>query len=983
MHYCGNRALNSQGATPHSQPEELCTPNFPGLIVLFLRNNFYPITGIVKLSILTGILLLQGRVFPSGPVTFRDSLDIEFNQLLDTALNKLNMNRTDLWMPADAVPFDRHRLSRIEGFFSNPVMGLERAGDYAALARDSLPAFYSMVLSDLDMGPYQKLELQKSNTDTSQSYPLTAEIRDALNVPEVAEMLPYMNSVIQTAEVIKRIRDSLDTAIVRKVVEYADSILMMSEDYEDLNVFELKEAEERELRLARDFFQAAGEIYLKHLFVAGFSLYEEVRGLVSGDGGPSKAGRSQVKTGMTIQDAPLENSCVIWDTPHGRIALGGRGDDLYQGDFFMILDPGGNDKYLLSPLSKHQAFSLPVRCIVDLGGDDTYLAGGFSLGSGFFGVSMLIDKSGNDRYMAGDFSLGSGLFGLGILDDAQGNDIYSGGFCTQGSGAFGIGLLLEQGGNDVYTCHAQAQGFGFTRGFGALVEWKGNDSYLTASHFQDFLRYESHFLAFTQGAGLGYRPVASGGIGVLLDLRGKDSYTSDIFGQGTGYWYALGALFDKQGDDQYQAHQYAQGAGVHLAHGILRDMEGNDKYRSHGVSQGSGHDIAFGALLDQAGDDEYTAFGLSQGGGNADAVSLFVDVKGNDAYLAKTSGNMMGFSDFRRDYGMIGVFAEGGGKDLYGDTLLNNQGRIKSTFGVFLDHNMFASSPALGDVSHLTPPDSLLAPLAKSIDSLFIQASAAPEKFRYNVLPARDAIEAMGAEDGVISFLAGKLSTESARERHALRDLLGRLHKKDTVAIVRLLSDSLRSRNRKTLSMCADLCGRTKASLCLKDLAPFLKDSSWNLRAMAARNIGKTGRVEWAAALGNMLRDPHPHVCMRAAYGLGLLFPQDLLDLLPGAMDHKHQLVRNSLVQGIIRRKRNVEMRFIRDALYRVRSLAGKKALTLLIPHAPETRRSRKMYKKLVREFPRDIREAMYHAVMASDSEFWKSTARKYNKRKP
>jgi hypothetical protein len=472
-------------------------------------------------------------------------------------------------------------------------------------------------------------------------------------------------------------------------------------------------------------------------------------------------------------------------------------------------------------------------------------------------------------------------------------------------------------------------------------------------------------------------------VGLLLDFEGNDNYTTDIFGQGTAYWYSLGVLNDGAGDDQFQAHQYAQGAGVHLAHGLIWDVKGNDKYRSHGVSQGCGHDLAGGFLLDQNGDDEYTAFGLSQGGGNADAVSLFIDVRGDDAYVGKTPANMMGYSDFRRDYGMIGVFADGGGNDRYSDTLNNNRTGTKSTYGVFADFSMFSGQEKSDSLPVLTPPESLRVPLASTVDSLFIQASAAPQKFQYNVGRARDTIIARGTNSEVMSFLAGKLNTQSARERHALRHLLEQLHEKDSVSIARLLSDSLRSSNRRTKAMCADVCGRKKISLCLSELAPMLKDTAWTARASAAWNIGRIGRKKWPAELRGQLKDKHPHVRMRAAYGLGLLFPENLLQLLPEMMDQKQQLIRNSLIQGIIRREKEVSMKFIRRAMHTVRTSGGKRSLTLLIPWSEETKKSAKAYKKLIKQMPKDIRRQMYLSIVGSDSGFWKSTARKYRDLEP
>jgi len=125
----------------------------------------------------------------------------------------------------------------------------------------------------------------------------------------------------------------------------------------------------------------------------------------------------------------------------------------------------------------------PVKFIVDFEGDDNYFGHDYALGGGVFGANILLDLAGNDKYIAGNFSLGSGLFGVGILRDFAGSDIYSGGQCSQGSGAFGFGFLIDENGHDLYNCHMKSQGFGFTMGFGCLLDIKGSDSYTSNSTF--------------------------------------------------------------------------------------------------------------------------------------------------------------------------------------------------------------------------------------------------------------------------------------------------------------------------------------------------------------------------------------------------------------------------------------------------------------------------------------------------------------------
>ena len=141
-----------------------------------------------------------------------------------------------------------------------------------------------------------------------------------------------------------------------------------------------------------------------------------------------------------------------------------------------------------------------------------------------------------------------------------------------------------------------------------------------------------------------------GGIGILRDESGNDTYEAQLFAQGIGYYYGLGLLWDGNGDDKYLAVRYAQGNGAHQALGVLRDESGNDDYRlSFGVGQGMGLDLAVGVLFDGGGDDAYRAGMLAQGTATANGVGLLTDGGGTDRWEINTGPNNWGTSEgYRR-----------------------------------------------------------------------------------------------------------------------------------------------------------------------------------------------------------------------------------------------------------------------------------------------------------------------------------------------
>jgi hypothetical protein len=179
-----------------------------------------------------------------------------------------------------------------------------------------------------------------------------------------------------------------------------------------------------------------------------------------------------------------------------------------------------------------------------------------------------------------------------------------------------------------------------------------------------------------QGAGYGYRSdyltghSLSGGIGILYDAGGKDSYLCGVFGQGTGYWEGVGVLWDEKGDDRYQGMWYVQGAAAHYAFGYLEDIAGNDTYIAEmNMALGAGHDFSVGMMLDRAGGDTYSAPNLSLGAGNANGIGVFADLLGNDKYtstgltLGKASEATRG--SIRERALCLGLFIDLDGADTY------------------------------------------------------------------------------------------------------------------------------------------------------------------------------------------------------------------------------------------------------------------------------------------------------------------------------
>jgi hypothetical protein len=345
-----------------------------------------------------------------------------------------------------------------------------------------------------------------------------------------------------------------------------------------------------------------------------------------------------------------------WQTPLGWVEINGADNDTYPAGVkrLLTIDTGGDDIYEGGGATL--GADNPISVLIDLKGNDVYRSTDKvlpSFGAGVLGYGFLIDLAGNDTYSAVRFSQGSAVFGVGCLLDLQGDDRYTARMHSQGSAQFGIGILSDIGGDDHYEGFVGIQGFGSTKGFGLLLDLAGNDEYLANDTKIDFPSdiTPQHNSSLGQGCGMGRRADFSdgrslaGGIGILLDAAGNDTYSAGVFAQGAGYWYGLGMLLDEAGDDRYQGVWYVQGAAAHFAVGILVDSGGNDQYR---------------ATMNMA---------MGAGAAEGNSIGIFWDVAGNDVYEVHEGTTMGGAtyepSGLRGDILCLGIFLDTGGNDTY------------------------------------------------------------------------------------------------------------------------------------------------------------------------------------------------------------------------------------------------------------------------------------------------------------------------------
>ncbi|UCD05731.1 MAG: hypothetical protein JSV98_00380 [candidate division WOR-3 bacterium] len=539
-----------------------------------------------------------------------------FTAYFDSSLAFIGLTRADLTFRSDYVKSDDYRFDIIDSLLKEPLVSsqfVERLHDDFC---EHSPADAFVSLTDI-----YKFELTGQKTDIFSALEQAKELLEEAFPADAPEIMGVLEELIRFSP------------------EPTGSI-----------------AEERAHERAYDSLTSflrrhARQIDCENIFLAGYTILSALEGYSVGD--------LNLPLSRTHVEGVSGDILYYGEYDFGEFVIGDLGANIYERDFAIIIDIGGNDTYRVPG---HHGF---VRVIIDESGDDSYLGGEYNVACGRFGVSIVLDRQGDDLYRARSFSIGAGLFGVGVLIDESGDDRYHGDTFTQGAGCFGIGILSDLSGNDHYEGALYAQGFASTYGIGILGDANGNDRYIIRPVYLDEIRYLDHYLSMSQGFAIGFRPDLPAGIGLLFEGGGNDYYISDIFGQGAAYWYGIGAIVERGGNDNYIGYQYVQGSGTHIALGLLIDDRGDDNYVAKGVAQGCGHDLSLGFLYDRSGDDTYASFDLSQGAGNANGIGLLIDEVGDDTYAVKRSTNTQGYGDFRREFGSIGVLLDIRGDDSY------------------------------------------------------------------------------------------------------------------------------------------------------------------------------------------------------------------------------------------------------------------------------------------------------------------------------
>ena len=601
------------------------------------------------------------------------------------------------------------------------------------------------------------------------------------------------------------------------------------------------------------------------------------------------------KLRMTKQTVSGVKGSVYYykETKMGKMVIGSEEDNVYEGDFVLIIDLGGNDKYQGRTGGAIGVLSYPFSVCIDLNGNDVYDAPKklFNLGSAIFGCGILLDLKGDDVYRGYHYTQGATLFGTGILVDYEGKDFYQAGYFAQGAGNFGLGILIDKNGEDVYNSYDYCQGFASIWGYGLLSDLAGNDVYYAGGKYIHHPLLPKDYRSFSQGFAIGWRPDASGGIGFLYDKSGNDFYNGDVFTQGCSYWYSLGILYDESGQDHYSAAEYAQGAGIHLSVGILIDREGDDYYYSRlGPSQGEGHDLSVGILIDRKGNDYYSVSG-GQGIGLTNSFGLFLDAEGNDSYMTTEPNFGQGIANWARGFGGAGVFLDLSGRDVYaqGSPGKDRNYWTQGTYGSGID--LTGATKVIEEKEEEVKPDTIKRPVADVFkDASVWQVGEAITK----VKKARKELVNLGME--AVRYVAKeKMATEDGLELQAIEDLAKALPD----SIKPFLYQAMHDERRYARSNAIYLLGLIKAKDAIDSLLLALKDKRNRPRWIISA-FGDIGERKIVPDILSYLKHKDEPTRIYTAWTLAKLKDPRSVPGLISALDDYYFTVRSAAEQALV-----------------------------------------------------------------------------------
>ncbi len=901
------------------------------IIILILLLNIYPI-------------ILSAQILDSLTTT-----------VLDSCLSYLHLERHELGFEKAWAKDDTFKLEIVDYLLDNPLELPGYIEKTVEIVKDgSIEELFDFITKQLDVEIDEHFEYHSINSTRPEDI--------------------IVNALDQAEPYLKKFYSKLDTLELHDLIMSAPNLWCGEDDPEDII---LKGSWQQEFNVTVDTSRSVDKDRLLNimkkldrnsLHIAGLIFINLLEELQS-----KELSNLELSNCENIEGAEGEILYYV-QTKYGELIIGGKGENVYSRDFAFIIDLGGDDIYRCRAGGALGSLGNSYSFVIDYDGNDVYFneERSVSMGSGFLGIGILYDLKGNDVYRGKHYSQGAGICGFGILLDNAGEDDYRGGCFTQGSGHYGIGILQDFGeGDDRYLAKLWAQGFGSTFGYGLLHDTGGDDTYRTGGEYLHVPLLPNDYQSFSHGFGMGWRPRAGGGIGVLYDENGNDFYDGEVFCEGSGYWYSLGILVDGGGNDSYNAAQYAQGAGIHLAVGALWEQGGDDQYHSrNGVVGGTAHDLSVAMLVDESGDDNYIVSG-GYGISLTNSFALFIDKLGNDMY-STWEDHSFGSVRWARGFAGCGIFMDLEGKDRYSRNTPAEDGGLWTHngwgIGIDLDRDI-VTKPAEEVVEEiiLTAEDSL-----KTIEELFEEASLwEVGSNRKKVARAKKAFLERNME-AVKYICDNKLGTNSSLE---LR-LIDTITKEYPDSIAPLLLTKINDENKKIQKNAIRLLGIAKYEPAHYPLIEMLENEYYDhVKRSLIGALGSIGNKEATSIISGFINDEEELCRLSVISALKKLKDKTANEVLIGALDDEMFTVRSAAITALTdladlnttrilyKRINNEQFDYPELAIRTLSNSEKKFADSTMVKYKKQRKKSQKLFIQLITNSDERIRAEAVKAV--------------------
>ncbi len=852
---------------------------------------------------------------------------------IDSMIFRNTLTSKDIYLPRDYYEIHPGRNRFNERLLESHIYSFDIASFYESeiknLNINTFEPFFGHVFNDLGLAKIEIAELNPMIPRLMLNDMLGVNVDSVFGSVGAIIMSRYLANFLACRSILDKNFNNINFNELSELIKYADSIIY-NPNYNSDNIYEysdnLKKIKDNSANVISQSY------YLDSLRIlsAGFSFLIEIIKL-----------NDNFK--INFKDAKKHIKTTIIETKYGKIALGGTGNDHYKGDFALIVDLGGDDVYDIEINSKNDAIRYPLRLIVDFMGNDKYRSGSYGLASGYFGVGLILDLAGNDSYEGGDFSLGCGIFGLGGIIDYSGNDTYKSHSFSQASSVIGMGFLIDYSGNDSYTASHFSQSFAGPKSFSFLHDKAGNDRYI--------IKTKRTQMSFSQAVSVGLDDLWGGGIAVLIDEAGIDTFSSTNVTQSFAIGHGFTALINYGSNATYTADNYAQSVSIGNSHSILADFSTESIFRANSFSQAFSDKFAFSGIsaINNAILNSNNKFNNSSG------LGIIINNTGlNDTLTYKF------VEDIEQKYWHKYIFSSSNSLKI--ETIFENQNtsnelsKLKFPITSLNLNRTFFKEPKLSN----------------ELNDLLLIASSDKLTTQMN----ESALDRIIADTAMTYVAFGIiLSYDADFAIPACKKFYNEL---DQFKIIKMLEDSLRSVNKNVITNSAELLVELNSIKSFDKIVEQCNNVNWLVRGHIARLIGRFNKGSYSVILRTLIDDFHPYVRASAAYALALSDPT--ADNLLKTLNDELFIVRNYACLGLIDRKK-VDFKLFKRIIDNIENINALANLATVFPYLDIKSSEKKLFETFINNAPVSLIKALhYNQHLISDAKHLNLIEKRFNK---